>query len=121
MLIPVVCFGTRLITLATPSIRTAGDENSLLLRAIPFGAKLYLPRAYRDMVKLGQVIINSNIDWTVIRIVSPNAKTSGNGCDVFVGKGKARLSVSRENVTRLFYEVAKRNLYMKKMPVILNR
>jgi len=111
----------RLITLATPSIRTAGDENSLLLKIIPFGARLYLPRAYRDMVRLGQVIINSNIDWTVIRIMNPNAKTSGNGYDVFVGKGKARLSVSRENVARFFYEVTKRNLYMKKMPVVFNR
>jgi len=73
------------------------------------------------MVRLGQVIINSNIDWTVIRIMSPNAKTSGNGYDVFLGKGKVKLSASRENVAKLFYEVARKNLYLRKMPVVFNR
>jgi putative NADH-flavin reductase len=112
---------SRLITLATPSIRAAGDENSLLLKIISFGAKLFLPWAYRDMVKLGSVIYNSGIDWTVIRIMSPNSKSSGAVYDVAVGNQKAKMSVSRENIAKFFYEVASRNIYIKQMPIVFNR
>jgi len=110
----------RLITLATPSIRAEGDNKSLLLKIIPSGAKLYLPWAYRDMVKLGEVIKSSDIDWTVIRIMSPNAKSSGSGYGVFTGNGKAKLSVSRENVAKFFYEVASKNLFIGEMPIVFN-
>ena len=112
---------SRLITLATPSIRADGDENSLLLKIIPGGAKLYLPWAYRDMVKLGEVIKSSGMDWTVIRIMSPNNKPADGGYEVFTGKGKAKMSVSRENVAKFFYEVASKNLCVREMPVVFNR
>ena len=81
---------------------------------------MYLPWAYRDMVKLGEVIKSSDIDWTVIRIMSPNNKPSSGGYDIFVGQGKAKLSVSRENVAKFFYEVAENGTYIKEMPIVFN-
>ena len=82
---------------------------------------MYLPWAYRDMLKLGEVIRSSGLDWTVVRIMSPNNNPSGNGYDVFTGKGKAKLSVSRENVAKFMYQVAMDMSYIKEMPVVFNR
>lgn len=112
---------SRLITLATPSIHADNDAGSLLLKSIPFGAKLLFPWAYRDMVKLGAIIKSSDIDWTVIRIMSPNAKSSGNGYAVAIGKDKSKMSVSRENVAKFFYDVAKNNIFIREMPIVFNR
>lgn len=112
---------SRLITLATPSIHAENDRKSTLLKIIPFGAKLFFPWAYRDMLKLDTIIKNANIDWTVIRIMSPNAKTSGNGYAVAVGQDTSKMSVSRENVAKFFYDVTKNNTFSKEMPIVFNR
>jgi len=112
---------SRLITLATPSIHADSDPKSALLKIIPFGAKLLYPWAYRDMVKLGIIIKSANIDWTVIRIMSPNAKSSGNGYDVAVGQDNSKMSVSRENVAKFFYDVASKNTFIREMPIVFNR
>lgn len=111
---------SRLITLATPSIHADSDPNSALLKMIPFGAKLLYPWAFRDMVKLGGIIKSTIMDWTVIRIMSPNAKSSGNGYDVVVGQNKSKMSVSRENVAKFFYDVAKNNTFIREMPIVFN-
>jgi putative NADH-flavin reductase len=110
----------RLITLATPSLKADDDPNKFALKMPGMLAEAFLPPAYRDIVKLGTIIKSSGLDWTVIRMINPNAKTSGNGYKMALGNEKIKQSVSRENVAESFYEVAVQNKYIHKMPIVFN-
>ncbi|MES9729517.1 NAD(P)-dependent oxidoreductase [Bacillus safensis] len=59
----------RLITLATPALQSEDDKKSLstiLPRILP---KLFMPNGYAEMKKIGELIKQSNLDWTVVRII----------------------------------------------------
>lgn len=110
----------RFVTLATPSVNAKEDKNSFATRFPGFVAKLFLPSAYRDIVKTGEIIKASHLDWTVVRIISPNAKDNGKGYAYTFGDTKAKMSVSRQNVAAFMYDVANDPKYIHRMPIVYN-
>ena len=77
----------RLITLATPSsLQADSDPKSTILSVLRKFVVVFIPWAYYDMMEWGNIIKKADIDWTVIRILNPNVKTSGNGYAVAVGE-----------------------------------
>ncbi|GAC43091.1 NAD(P)-dependent oxidoreductase [Paenibacillus popilliae] len=61
----------RLITLATPSVAFEKDKPALITKLPTLMAKAFLPRAYREIVLIGKLVRQSDLDWTVVRIVAP--------------------------------------------------
>lgn len=112
---------SRLITLATPSLKSDNDPKCFLLKIIPIMARILFPWAYRDMVKLGELINGSKLDWTVIRIINPNVKTSGKGYATSIGNESFKMGVSRENIADIFYDIAKANTFIQEMPIVFNK
>ncbi len=111
----------RLITLATPTLRADEDKKQFTTVFPTIMAKLFLPNGYLEMKKMEKLIKESSLDWTVVRIINPNVKYKNQAYEVSFGDRPAKMAVSRENVGKLMYLVAKENLYIKKMPIIFNR
>ncbi|WP_405152454.1 NAD(P)H-binding protein [Paenibacillus sp. FSL K6-0108] len=84
-------------------------------------AKILLPNGYAEMKKMEGMIKESNLDWTVVRIINPNVKYTGQSYDYSFGDKSAKLSVSRENVAKFMYSAARDNQLIRKMPIIYNK
>lgn len=110
----------RLVTLATPSLKARDDPKRFITWMPGAVAKALIPSAYRDIVSLGPILDDSKLDWTVVRIVNPNAKHRSDAYGAWIGEGKARMSVSRENVAAFQLECAEKDLYVRKMPVVFD-
>jgi putative NADH-flavin reductase len=111
----------RLVTLATPTVRAAEDKKSVLFSLLRKLAPTLMGHAVRDIIKMGDVIKASNLDWTVVRILNPNVKSSGRGYKLAVGSEKHKMSVSRENVANALYDAAMKNSYIHQMPIVFNK
>lgn len=111
----------RFITLATPSIQAKEDRKQFTIVFLRLIVRLFLSGAYRDIVKYGSLVERSNLDWTVVRIINPNAKPKGKKYGISLGDKRVKISVSRENVAAFMYEVAINHLYAGKMPIVFNQ
>lgn len=67
------------------------------------------------------IIKQSCLDWTVVRIINPNVKHKGQSYDYSFGDKPAKLGVSRENVAKFMYSVARDKQLIRKMPIIYNK
>ncbi|HWQ10845.1 MAG TPA: NAD(P)H-binding protein, partial [Holophaga sp.] len=88
----------RLVTLATPTVRSREDGRFLATLLPGFLARILFPNACRDILETGRVVVASDVDWTIVRIIDPNAKHNGNGYGVSLGDRPAGMAVSRANV-----------------------
>ncbi len=111
----------RFITLATPSIHSEDDRKQFWTVVPGIIAKILFPNGYREMIKIGQLLKKSSLDWTVVRIINPNAKHTNNEYGISLGDRPVKMAVSRENVGAFMYRVASENLYIKKMPIVFNK
>ncbi|WP_313641969.1 NAD(P)H-binding protein [Paenibacillus sp.] len=111
----------RFITLATPSIHAGEDRKSISTVLPGIMAKMMFPNAYQDMVKIEQLIKSSTLDWTVVRIINPNAKHKSNSYGISLGDKPAKMSVSRKNIAQFMYSVASEHSYVCQMPIVFNK
>ncbi|CAH0325213.1 MULTISPECIES: NAD(P)-dependent oxidoreductase [Priestia] len=110
----------RLITLATPALQSDDDKKNLSTLLPGILAKLFLPNGYAEMKKMEGIMKQSNLDWTVVRIINPNVKHKGQSYDYSFGDRSAKLSVSRENVAKFMYAAAQQSQLIRKMPIVYN-
>ncbi len=111
----------RFITLATPTIRSDDDVKSFCTVVPPLMAKILFPNAYRDMKKAEALIKKSSLDWTVVRMINPNATHKDSGYNISTGGAHAKMAVSRENVGLFIYNTAMDKSYIRKMPIVFNK
>jgi putative NADH-flavin reductase len=114
------CGLKRLITLGTPSISAKEDVKQLITVLPNIMPKLFAPTPYAEMKAIEKLIKNSKIDWTVVRIINPNVKTSGNGYSISFGDTKGKMNVSRYNVAKCMLEATQRDEWIHKMPIVFN-
>ncbi|MHA6481025.1 NAD(P)H-binding protein [Paenibacillus sp. strain BS8-2] len=111
----------RFITLATPTVKSDADKSQFSTVIPGIMAKLLFPNGYFEMKKVEKLVKESSLDWTVVRIINPNVKQRNQEYDFSFGDKPAKMGVSRENVGKFMFQVAKENLYSHKMPIIFNR
>jgi putative NADH-flavin reductase len=111
----------RFITLATPALQSDDDKKNMSTILPGVLAKVLLPNGYAEMEKLEGMIKESNLDWTVVRIINPNVKYTGQSYDYSFGDKPAKLGVSRENVAKFMYSAVRDNQLIRKMPIIYNK
>jgi NAD(P)H-binding len=64
----------RFVGIATPSLRDPRDRRSLLGTVVPIMGRLLFPRAYRELLAMSQIVVDSNLEWTITRF---NRRTDG--------------------------------------------
>lgn len=111
----------RFITLATPALQSDDDKKNMSTILPGVLAKILLPNGYAEMKKMEGIIKQSYLDWTVVRIINPNVKYTGQSYDYSFGDQSAKISVSRENVAKFMYSAARDTQLIRKMPIIYNK
>lgn len=110
----------RLITLATPTVSAKEDRKSIITLVPNIMAKLLLPNAYQEMKKLEHLIKESALKWTVVRMINPNIKYTGQKVAYSLGDVPGKMKVSRENVAHFMYQVSIEGSFIQKMPIVFN-
>lgn len=111
----------RLITLATPTIKSAFDQKQAVTVMPSIMAKMMFPTGAAEMQAISKLIHESKVDWTVIRIVNPNTNKHGNGYAVTLGDTKGKFTVSRKNVAACMYDAINKSEWIGKMPIVFNK
>ncbi|WAH35962.1 NAD(P)H-binding protein [Alicyclobacillus dauci] len=112
--------GSRATRSGTPTVK-AKEDNRQVSTVLPgIMAKLLFPTGYQEMKSIEQIMKDTTLDWTVVRIVNPNVKHSGQGYSISLGDTKAKMGVSRENVARCMYDIARNNEFIRQMPIVFN-
>jgi len=111
----------RLITLATPTLKSADDKKSALTVIPSIMAKVLFPTGYAEMKAIETLIHKSKVDWTVVRIINPNVKTDGNGYAISFGDTPGKTNVSRKNVAACMVDALRKDEWIGKMPIVYNK
>lgn len=109
---------SRFITLATPSVKFEKDKAALITKLPAIMAKLFLPRAYREIVQIGDLVKSSNLDWTIVRIISPTNNPAMGIINVSFGDKKLKFSLSRADIARFMLDQVTKSRYIHSMPII---
>jgi nucleoside-diphosphate-sugar epimerase len=89
----------RFIGNGTPSIVDKRDSPNLLQKLVGFMGRTMLPRAYRELLGMSNIIMNSDIDWTIVRFSAPkNGPARGVKRYGFFGNDKIGMNVTRADI-----------------------
>jgi putative NADH-flavin reductase len=108
----------RVLTLATPSVKFEKDKKSLMTIMPAVMGKLFLPKPYKEIVTVGEMIKTSGLDWTVVRIIAPNDKAATGNIKVSFGSDKLKMGISRADIATFFLKEIEEGKYIKSMPII---
>lgn len=107
---------SRLISLTGTGVRLSGDKPSLIDRFLNLSIKLVDPKRINDGIRHAEVIRNSNLDWTIIRVLKlTNGKPGGY---MLTSGGPAQITTSRATVAQAIVDILQDENYHKSAPVI---
>ena len=112
---------SRFITLATPTIKSTFDKKQLVTVMPSIMAKQLFPTGYAEMKAIGQLILQSKLDWTIVRIANPNTNKDGKGYAITFGDTKGKFTVSRKNTAQCMYDAIRKTEWIGKMPIVFNK
>ena len=110
----------RFITLGTPAISAKEDVKQLATVLPSLMPRIFMPTGYAEMKEIEKLLKTAKLDWTVVRIIDPNAKTDGNGYGISFGDTKSKMSVSRYHAAKCMLDAATKDEWIHKMPIVFN-
>ena len=112
----------RYIGMATPSLRDPRDTRSLLGLIVPFMGRTFLPRAYRELLAMSQLVTDSPLDWTIARFTRPtDGGRTGTVRAGYLGRDRIRASITRADIaTFLLLDQSSDPRFHRAAPAISN-
>jgi putative NADH-flavin reductase len=111
----------RYIGMATPSLRDLRDEGGLLSRVVPFMGRTFLKRAYRELLEMSQLVIDSPLNWTIARFTRPtDGARTGTVRAGFLGREKIGASITRADIAGFLVEQTTDTRFHRTSPAISN-
>lgn len=111
----------RLIQLSTISSPDPNDERDLRAKLLVSMVKRSSPGSYAEIVRIGQMVRESNLDWTLVRITLLNDKPLSQKLRVgYLGQGIVRSTVSRADLAWFMLEQVESSQYSRRAPAISN-
>ncbi len=109
----------RYIGIATPSLRDPRDRRSLLGIVVPVMGCLLFRRAYRELLAMSQVVIESDLEWTIARFTRPiDAPARGSVRAGFLGRDKLGATITRADIARFLLEQLDDTRFIRAAPAI---
>lgn len=106
----------RLISLTGTGVRLPGDKITLADRFLNFGVGLVDPRRVKDGKDHYEIIKQSQLNWTVIRVLKlQNIKPRSYK---LLAHGPTKIFVGRQEVAQAILEVLENDSYVKQAPII---
>lgn len=111
----------RFIGNGTPSIVDDRDKPTLQQKLIGFVARTFLPRAYRELLGVSEIIMGSGLDWTIVRFIAPrNGPARGVRRQGFFGTDKIGMKVTRADIAAFTAAQITDDRYANAAPAISN-
>jgi putative NADH-flavin reductase len=112
---------TRYIGHGTPSILDPQEKPTVQTRLIGFMGRLFLKRAYDELLGMTDLIKRSGIDWTIIRFTAPkDTPKQGNLRAGFYGMDKIGFPVSRADIAAFTAAQVEDPRFFGRAPAISN-
>ena len=108
----------RFITIATPSVNFNWDISSITTKMPTIMAKLFFSKAYKEIVKVGNVVSYSKLDWTIVRFIAPNNKPLTGSVKVTFGETKIKWGISRADIAAYLLLQVEDAQQIYSMPII---
>ena len=108
----------RLIDWSTPSIKFEEDKPSVVTILPGIMASIFLPKAKKVLKQINNTVINSNLDWTIVRFMAPKDSVFTKNIKVSFGDIKIKFNISREDIAYFMIEQLETNKYLYSMPII---
>lgn len=108
----------RFIAIATPSVKFEKDVPALSTKVPTFMAKLFLPKAYAEIVEIGKAITASGLDWTIVRFIAPNDSPTTGKVKVTFGDKNINFDISRADIANFILKQTQDNSFIHSMPII---
>ncbi|SHN15074.1 NAD(P)-dependent oxidoreductase [Cryptosporangium aurantiacum] len=111
----------RLVAMGTPSISDPADGKEFLVGLMVRGIRKFQPVAYEALVRIGQIVRDSGLKWTIVRLplLTNGPKTASVNVRMVGGKGGVRLS--RANAAAFFLDQAGDTTYIGSAPFVTDK
>lgn len=112
----------RLIATATPSYKDTNDKFQFGFAFGVFMVKTLLKDTYRDIVKTGEQIAKSELDWTIVRLPMLSNNPPKEKLNIgYTGNGQIKLfSLTRTNLADFLIKQLDDETYLWKAPIVSN-
>lgn len=108
----------RLVAIGTPSMTDVADRRDWKIDPLVFMMRTFQPTAYKTIVSTGQMVRESELDWTIVRVpfLSNGARTDN--LNVRNVGQPGRLQLSRANAAAFILQQAMDTTYIRKAPLV---
>lgn len=107
---------TRIISLTGTGVRFPGDKITLLDRFLNLGISIVDPNRVKDGIDHVKILQNSDLDWTVIRVLK--LQNVVEKPFTLRENGPTKPYVGREEVASTILQVLEQNSFIQKAPII---
>ena len=108
----------RLIDWGTPSVAFNKDKKSFITIVPGIMAGIIFSKAKAEMIAIGQMLKESDLDWTMVRFMMPQDTAYTGKVKVGFGDVKMNFAISREDIGAFMVEQVESKKYIKSMPII---
>lgn len=106
---------------ATPSVLDPREKPTLQTRLPTFLARTFLRRAYNEVVALSSLVMDSGLDWTIVRFTAPkNGPATGRVRAGFYGTDRIGLVITRADIAAFTASQVEDDTYRGAAPAISN-
>ncbi|WP_157978702.1 NAD(P)-dependent oxidoreductase [Nocardia aurea] len=111
----------RLVALGTPSMTDPSDSRDFKVGLMVKGIRTFQPVAYDAIVKIGQIVRDSELEWTLVRVplLTNGPKTDTINVRAVGDRGGVRLS--RTNAAAFILTQAADPTYLRRAPFISDK
>lgn len=111
----------RFIGYATPAILDPYEKPTPVTRLIRFMPRTFMPRAYEEIVGMTDLVIGSDLDWTIVRFIRPtDGPKSGVLRAGFFATDKLGFAASRADIAAFTADQVDDPRYVGRAPAISN-
>ena len=111
----------RYIGNGTPSIIDKRDKPNTLQKFIGLMGRTMLPRAYKELVGMANIITNSDVEWTIVRFSAPkDGPKKGIIRYGFFGTDRIGMAVTRADIAAFTAAQLTDNRFLNAAPAISN-
>jgi putative NADH-flavin reductase len=111
----------RLIQISTPSVAASNDGRDFRFGLMVALVKRMTPGAYKEIVRIGEEVRASKLDWTLVRVSLLNENPQTKNVRVgYLGQRIVKTALSRADLAWFMLEQAQSNGYLRKAPAISN-
>jgi len=111
----------RLIITSTVSVRDPNDRPDLKFRLLVAIVKLLIRPAYEEILSIADVVRNSDLDWTLVRLSLLRDRPATGRIRVgYPGAGIVRIGITREDMVAFMLRQVEDTTNIRRSPAISN-